>query len=61
MTERHFFEKQIEDSTDWITSYVKKMEDKQNRYIKQFAAMEKAMNTSNSQSSWLSSQLSSLG
>lgn len=56
-----YFEKQIEDTTDWITSYEKKMEDKQNRYIKQFAAMEKAMNTANNQSAWLSSQLSSLG
>lgn len=56
-----YFEKQIEDTEDWITSYAKKMEDKQNRYIKQFAAMEKAMNTANNQSAWLSSQLSSLG
>ena len=58
---KDYYTNRVEDITTWMANYAKRMEDKQNRYVKQFAAMEKAMSTANSQSSWLSSQLSSLG
>ncbi len=60
-SKKTYYTKSIDDMQEWITGQVSKIEAKQQRYVKMFAAMEKAMNTANSQSSWLSSQLSSLG
>ena len=50
-----YYDKRIDDATDWITTQVKRINSKQEMYTKQFAAMEKAMSNSQSQSSWLSS------
>lgn len=57
---KEYFSDQVDSIQTWMTNYAARMEEKQARYIKQFAAMEKAMNTANSQSSWLSSQLAGL-
>ena len=57
---KEFYSDQVESIQTWMTNYAARMEEKQARYIKQFSAMEKAMNTANSQSSWLSSQLAGL-
>lgn len=50
-----YYDKRIDDATDWITTQEKRINSKQEMYTKQFAAMEKAMSISQSQSSWLSS------
>jgi flagellar hook-associated protein 2 len=50
---------QIKDKDKMITSLSVKLSDKESRYYKQFARLEQAMNSLNSQSSWLSQQLGS--
>lgn len=48
---------QIEDKKTRINEMLKRISDKEERYYKQFAQLETAMNNMNSQSSWLASQL----
>ncbi|MDW8799698.1 flagellar filament capping protein FliD [Clostridium sp. A1-XYC3] len=48
---------QIQDKETKIKEMLEKIYDKEERYYKQFAQLETAMNTMNSQSSWLASQL----
>ena len=47
---------QIKGKEDTIRTLLDRLVDKENRYYVQFAAMEKALNKMNSQSSWLSQQ-----
>lgn len=47
----------IKDKDKIISSLTIKLADKENRYYKQFAKLEQAMNSLNSQSSWLAQQL----
>ncbi|WP_186429878.1 flagellar filament capping protein FliD [Clostridium sp. BSD9I1] len=48
---------QIEDKKTRINEMLERISDKEERYYKQFAQLEAAMNNMNSQSSWLASQL----
>lgn len=48
---------QIEDKKTRINEMLERISDKEERYYKQFAQLETAMNNMNSQSSWLASQL----
>ncbi|MPN55629.1 hypothetical protein SDC9_203313 [bioreactor metagenome] len=48
---------QIEDKKTRINEMLERITDKEERYYKQFAQLETAMNNMNSQSSWLASQL----
>lgn len=48
---------QIEDKKTRIDEMLERIYDKEERYYKQFAQLETAMNNMNSQSSWLASQL----
>ncbi|MCT8976134.1 flagellar filament capping protein FliD [Clostridium sp. CX1] len=48
---------QILDKQTAIKELLEKISDRENRYYKQFAQLETAMNNMNSQSSWLASQL----
>jgi flagellar hook-associated protein 2 len=50
---------QIKDKDKMIANLSVKLTDKESRYYKQFARLEQAMNSLNSQSSWLSQQLGS--
>jgi flagellar hook-associated protein 2 len=50
---------QITDKDKMISSLSIKLADKENRYYAQFAKLEQAMNSLNSQSSWLAQQLGS--
>jgi flagellar hook-associated protein 2 len=50
---------QIKDKDKMIANLSVKLSDKESRYYKQFARLEQAMNSLNSQSSWLSQQLGS--
>jgi flagellar hook-associated protein 2 len=50
---------QIKDKDKMIANLSEKLADKENRYYTQFARLEQAMNSLNSQSSWLSQQLGS--
>lgn len=50
--------KMIQERTKYIKDMQKKINDKQQMYYKMFAELEKNMNTLNSQSNWLMSQLS---
>jgi len=51
-------DKDVLDIEKRIYSENRRLSDKENSYYKKFAALEKAMNQMNSQSSWLASQLS---
>lgn len=48
---------QIKDQDQRITDFTEQLTDKENAYYTQFAKLESAMNTLNSQSSWLAQQL----
>jgi flagellar hook-associated protein 2 len=51
-----YISKQIKDKETQIDTLVDKLFDKEDRYYKKFAAMEKAMSQMNSQSSWIAQQ-----
>lgn len=51
----------VDDYNDQIESYEKRLEKVEARYWQKFNAMEQAMQQLNSQASWMSSQLASLG
>ena len=51
----------LKDFTDQITKLNTRMETEQERLKAQFAAMESALNQSQTQQAWLTAQLSSLG
>jgi flagellar hook-associated protein 2 len=51
-----YIAKQIKDKDTQIDTLVDKLFDKEDRYYKKFAAMEKAMSEMNSQSSWIAQQ-----
>lgn len=51
-----YISKQIKDKETQIDTLVDKLFDKEDRYYKKFAAMEKAMSEMNSQSSWIAQQ-----
>lgn len=59
-TDSSLLSKEINLVNDSIESLEERMESLSERYWKQFTAMEKAMNSYNSQSSWLTSQLAQL-
>jgi flagellar hook-associated protein 2 len=50
----------IKDYTDQVTNLTSRMDDEQTRLKAQFAAMETALNTAQSQQAWLTSQIASL-
>jgi flagellar hook-associated protein 2 len=51
-----YITKQIKDKDLQIDTLIEKLYDKEDRYYKKFAAMEKAMSQMNSQSSWIAQQ-----
>lgn len=54
---QNFLSTQIDDYSDRIDDFIRKLNDKQTAYYNKFSAMETALNNMNAQSSWLSQQL----